>query len=65
MKINVDAKKKCVGYYGVFLESHGVFAEMTVTGVYTGVHQYTFNNPADKKYLLTHKVHICLTAATT
>lgn len=36
-----------------------MFAELTVAGLYTGVHQYTFLNSGDKKYLLfdiTHSV---------
>lgn len=48
-----------LGFYKVLLESHNVFAELTVAGVYTGVHRFTYNNPLDKKYILfdiTHSV---------
>lgn len=48
-----------IGYYSVHLETHNVFVELTVAGLYTGVHRYTYNNPSAKKYLffdITHAV---------
>ena len=53
-----------LGYYSVLLETPQVFAELTVAGVYTGVHRYTFSNSTDKKYLLfdiTHSVQKVMT----
>lgn len=48
----------------MYLESHHVFAELTVAGLYTGVHRYTFENPRAKKYILfdvTHSVQeVCM-----
>ena len=34
-----------------------MLAELTVAGLYTGVHRYTFDNREDKKYLLFDMTH--------
>lgn len=39
------------------LETHNVFVELTVAGLYTGVHRYTYNNPSAKKYLFFDTTH--------
>ena len=43
----------CAGYYSVLLKSHRIFAELTVAGVFTGVHRYTYTaNSASQNFLL-------------